>query len=82
MFGSRTLNNLINKTQESSLRRILNGADITGNDITREERNIQVLQTEVFQTSENLFPSIKGDMFDARAKLLQLGGGKIENSSK
>ena len=82
MFGSRTLNNLINKTQESSLRRILNGDDITGNDITREERNIQVLHTEVFKTSENLFPSIKEDMFDARAKLLQLGGGKIENSSK
>ena len=72
MFSSRTLKNLINKTQESFLRRILNGDDITGNDITREERNVQVLQTEAFKTPENLFPSIKEDMFDARANYYSL----------
>ena len=34
--------------------------------------NIQVIQTEAFKRSENLIPSIKEDMFDARANYYSL----------
>ena len=73
MFCFRTSNNLINKTQERSLRLILNDLEKCfvevfreNNDITNHQRKIQISLTDAFKTTKNLSASIMEDMFNAK----------------
>ena len=71
MFYSRTSSNLINKTQECSLRLILNDHESSfvellqeNSDILIYQINIQILPTDIFKTITNIAPPIMEGIFN------------------
>ena len=73
MFCSRTLNNMINKLHERSLRIILNDYSSNfnillenNNDISNHHRNIQALLIEVFKMKNELAPPIMESILNKR----------------
>ena len=70
MFCSRNASNVINKTQERSLRLIKNDKTSTfkhllqaNNEITTYQRNVQVLMVEVFKMINGFAPPVMEDFF-------------------
>ena len=79
MFCSRSLNNMINKVHERSLRMISDdySSDFEelldhNNDISNHHRNIQTLMIEMFKIYHNLAPPIMESMFQKRVKSYNL----------
>ena len=79
MFCSRSLNNMINKVHERSLRMISDdySSDFeelldNNNDISNHHRNIQTLMIEMFKISHSLAPPIMESMFQKRVKSYNL----------
>ena len=73
MFCSRTLNNMINKLHERSLRIILNYYSSNfnillenNNDISNHHRNIQAFLTEVFKMKNELAPPVMESILNKR----------------
>ena len=72
MFHSRTLNNQINKIQEKALRfnyknvTFLYFDDLLKRDksVSIQQKNLQLLATEIYQTKNDLGPKIMKDTFD------------------
>ena len=72
MFHSRTLNNQINKIQEKALRfnykneTFLYFDDLIKRDksVSIQQKNLQLLATEIYQTKNDLGPKIMKDTFD------------------
>ena len=84
MFSSRRSNNLINKVHEISLRLITNDENSSFetllrniNDITVQQRNLQILLTEVCKIIKGEAPAIMKNLFIFREKIHNIRNSQI-----
>ena len=71
MFHSRALNNRINKIHERALGLVYQNKKLSfsellrlDNTVTKHQRNLQVLVTEIFKVKNKLSPEIMNQVFD------------------